>query len=441
MRAFAPSCLVLLALLAAGSAPATAAPPVSGVYSEEKQSRALAKTGFDLVRRPFTWKLIEPRPGKFNWASYDGIVGAAAQRGLTLFPFLLDPPPWAVTKPTERGMRPPRRPKDFARFATAVVKRYGPRGSYWPANPYIPFKPIRAWQIWNEPNLPAFWQPRPDARAYVKLLRPAAQAIHKADRQATVVAAGLPESRQGVPQLDYLKAMYRAKAEGAADALAIHAYAPDAAGVIALVSQFRSAMTARRDKTPLWVTEFGWADGGEDSLFTVSAKEQAQLLSQAVTGLRALSRPLGLGGLFLFRWRDPSERVLDIDIWPYHAGLVTTKGKKKPALKAVRKALAKPVPRGAAKPGRLTLDVVQTGRRAVRARCSRKCTFGLSVIESVPREARGDLERVLIRSRAVGRTATFRTPVLAGRELLVSAYTADGAADRFSLSSPRTDRR
>ncbi len=431
-----PLILVVLALLALPASAAAA--PAIGVYSEEQQSRALTKTGFDLVRRPLTWKIVQPTPGRYRWAGYDHIVGSAAQHGLTLFPFLLDPPAWAVDQPEgERGMRPPRKTKDFARFARAAVRRYGPRGSYWRTHPYVPRKPIRAWQIWNEPNLPVFWQPDPDARGYVKLLRAASKAIHKADKKATVVAAGLPESRQGVPQLDYLKAMYRARLKGAADALAMHAYAPDAPGVIALVSRFRSAMTARRDKASLWVTEFGWADGGSASLFTVDSKLQAQLLSQAVRGLRALARPLGLGGLFVFRWRDPSERELDLDIWPYHAGLVRAGGKRKPALKAVRKALAARVPRGAARPGKLKLSVFPVGRKKVRVRCSKACTVGLSVIESVERNDRGALERVIERqTRALParRFVRFRTARLTGRELLVSAYTRKGAADSVSLT-------
>lgn len=433
MRASLVSALVLLAVMP-GAAPAAGQDPVIGVYSDEKQSPALVRTGFERVRRPLPWRLVQPIRSRFDWAAYDPIVGLAAQRGLSLFPFVLDAPRWA-TGPRKKtdGLRPPKRTKDFARFMTALVERYGPRGTYWGENPYVQKRPIRAWQIWNEPNLPAFWHPEPDPKAYVKLLRAATSAVHKADRRATVVAAGLPDSRQGVPQLDYLRGMYRAGARGAADALAVHPYAPDAPGVIADVSRFRAFMTARRDEAPLWVTEFGWADGGEDSLFTVDGRTQARLLTQAILGLRALARPLGIGGLFAFRWRDPAERVLDVDIWPYHAGLVTKKGKAKPALKAVRKALAKRVPRGAAKPGRLELDVAATGR-SVRVRCSRKCTIGLSVIESVPRRDRGDLERVLSRQNGKGRRATFRVPRLAGRELLVSAYTADGAADSVSTA-------
>ena len=433
-------------VLAALALPATAsAEPVHGVYSEEAPSAREAATGFDLVRRPFSWKLIEPQRGVYRWAGYDQIVAEAAARGLTMFPFLLDPPDWAVDGSQAEGLRPPRDRADFARFAAALVRRYGPDGTFWANNSYyLPKKPIRAWQIWNEPNLPAFWQPRPNARAYVKLLRAARAAIKDVDRRATVVAAGLPESRSGIPQTEYLRALYKAKLRGAADALAIHAYAPDAPGVLALVSRFRALMSARGDRAPLWITEFGWASGGDPSLFTVSERLQASLLSQAVRGLRALERPLRIGGLFAFRWQDPAERVLDVDIWPYHAGLLKVSGRPKPALKAYRKALRARVPRGPAKPGKLSLRVLPAGGKAVRVRCSRACTAGTTLIRTKSVRGRPPQNSVAardVRALPARRAKRVRLGRLAGREVLVSAVTSSGAADRVSLSVPRTGRR
>ena len=435
---------VVLAALALPAAGASAA-PLSGVYSEEVASERTAANGFDYIRRPISWRLIEPQPGVYRWAGYDQIIADAAAKNLTVFPFLVDPPEWAAKGDQTEGMRPPRRAKDFARFAAAITRRYGPGGSFWAENPYyVHPRPIRAWQIWNEPNLPAFWQPKPSAKGYAKLLRAASRAIKKVDRRATVVAAGLPESRQGVPQLEYLRDLYKAKVKGAADAMAIHAYAPDAPGMLAFVSRFRSFMARRGDRSQLWVTEFGWADGGQPSLFTVSSKLQAALLSQAVRGLRALARPLRIGGMFVFRWQDPAERFLDVDIWPYHAGLLRTDGRAKPALKAYRKALRKRVRRGPAKPGRLALRVTPSGRKAVRVRCSRACTAGTTLIKTFSRPGRPPQERVVardVRRLPAGRAKRIRLGRLAGKEVLVSAYTSSGAADRVSRSSPRTGRR
>ena len=76
------------------------------------------------------------------------------------------------------------------------MSRYGPRGSFWAAHPEVPRRPIRDWQIWNEPELPFYWDVPPDWTAawpsgYVKLLKAARRAIKSRDRRAKVVVAGL----------------------------------------------------------------------------------------------------------------------------------------------------------------------------------------------------------------------------------------------------------
>src|SRR5258707_816180 len=72
------------------------------------------------------------------------------------------------------------------------ARRYGPSGSFWAQNPQLPRHPITAWQIWNEPNLPVYWRPRPSAAAYVQMLRLASQRIKAVDPSAEIVTAGLP---------------------------------------------------------------------------------------------------------------------------------------------------------------------------------------------------------------------------------------------------------
>src|SRR5436305_3612067 len=184
-------------------------------------------------------------------------------------------------------MFPPRRNSDFAKFAAAAVRRYGSSGSFWSAHPEIPYFPIVSWQVWNEPNIPNFWRSGPNAREYVALLRAAGSAIHHADQNAEVVAAGLPNSNLGVPFLDYLGRMYRAGARGTFDTLAIHPYAQSAGGLLALVEEARRVMDRHGDHARLWVTEFGWSTGGDASAFRVSRKGQAGRVSEALSGLIA----------------------------------------------------------------------------------------------------------------------------------------------------------
>src|SRR5258708_7154316 len=82
----------------------------------------------------------------------------------------------------------------------------------------------------------------PSARGSVRLLRAAYPAIKRADANAEVVAAGLPNSNLGVPFLRYLAGMYRAGAAHWFDTLAIHPYSADVQGVLRLVEQARVSM-------------------------------------------------------------------------------------------------------------------------------------------------------------------------------------------------------
>ena len=84
-------------------------------------------------------------------------------------------PAWAALNPGDPAS-PPKNPDDFARFLTALVARYGPNGSLWAEHPEVARQPIRAWQIWNEPNLTRYWNVAPWAPSYVALLKRAAHA-------------------------------------------------------------------------------------------------------------------------------------------------------------------------------------------------------------------------------------------------------------------------
>ena len=111
-------------------------------------------------------------------------------------------------------------PPTFGRFLAALVARYGPPGSLWAERPDLPRLPIRAWQIWNEPNLTRYWT-RQAVRADLReaAARRARARCARADPGATVVLGGLPN--------ESWKALRRSTAPagtGAFDAVALHPY-------------------------------------------------------------------------------------------------------------------------------------------------------------------------------------------------------------------------
>jgi hypothetical protein len=304
----------------------------------------MAESGVRLVRQSFDWTLLEPGPGQFNPEGYDDFVRQLALHGIRALPVLVNPPPHRSTAPAhgaQRGSYPPRNFEAFGEFAAKLVRRYGPKGSFWAGEPELPRLPIRAWQVWNEPSLPVYWRPHPDASEYARLLRVTADAIKRVDPEAEIVSAGIPESRLGVPFSEYVNDLYDAGAGPAIDALAMHPYARDAQETLNAVAGARELIRRRGFDTPIWITEIGWADGGPPSPFTVGGAGQANRVRQVLPALATDRRRLGIRGVVYFSWRDaPGVYEGGRDFFGLHTGLLYADGKPKPAydsfVKAVR---------------------------------------------------------------------------------------------------------
>jgi hypothetical protein len=303
-----------------------------------------ADLGVGLLRQTFDWSRIETTVGRYSFAAYDGFVAAAARHGITILPILFNPPPFRSSAPpgTKPG-GPTFPPKDAAamgQFATAVIARYGPKGSLWAQDPRLPKRAIRSWQVWNEPNLPAYWGGTPKASEYSAMLRVVGSAIKKADPGATVVTGGIPNSKLGIPFVDYVKALFAAGAKGTFDALAIHPYAKTEPGVVLAVQDARRLLDSLgAKKAELWVTEFGWASGGPGSQFTVTEATQAAYVKAAVTDLITRRDDLRLRGFVYFNWMDAPPYAGGKDFWGLHTGLNRIDGKPKPARNAFASAV------------------------------------------------------------------------------------------------------
>lgn len=139
---------------------------------------------------------------------------------------------------------------------------------------------IKYWQVWNEPNVPLFWYPQPNATDYVRLLQMAYVAIKQANPQAIVVSAG----PTGInPPKQYLRDMYAAGARNYFDVLALNPYgqpnSPDTYLKDYLLFM-KNIMEANGDlNTPIWITEIGWPTA-PDAFGAVSETQQADYLKR-----------------------------------------------------------------------------------------------------------------------------------------------------------------
>ena len=357
--------VALAAVPAAGArvnaAAAPRANPFVGIVSDETFEAVgsgghsylpnIEATGAGLMRQQFFWDfLTHGQPaGQLNWTFLDRYMTATAAMGITVLPVLFGPPAQMTTAPAQgalRGSYPPRDPGAIGDFGAILARRYGPHGAFWAEYPGVPYHPITAWQIWNEPNLPVYWRPRPNAAAYVQMLRLASQRIKAVDPHAEIVTAGLPNShiRDAVPLFRYIKQLYRAGLAKAVDTVAVNGYAHTGRGVPKLLARIRRTINrlgGRRNA--LRITEFGWADHGPEShagRYTSGSARQGPYIYQALRGLWKARKRLKLRGVVYYSWRDEPIYTGGKDFWGLHTGLLTINGTPKPALQWFTNAIA-----------------------------------------------------------------------------------------------------
>ena len=299
------------------------------------------RTGVELLRETFDWATIEPSRGHFDFATYDAFMAATARAGLQVLPIVFGRPSFEPAQRPAGGhltattTSPPARLSDFAQFAATLVRRYGPGGTFWRAHPQLPVHVIRSWQIWNEPNLPVYWAGKPSAAGYVAMLAATARAIRAVDPHAEIVTAGIPDSTLGIALGPYVSEMLAAGARGTFDTLAINPYAASTAGVLAATAQVRSELDqAGLERTPIWLTEIGWASGGPPSGFTVGSQLQARYVLDTITSLAHEAGSEHIRGIVYFDWRDAPQYAGGQDFWGLHTGLLALNGAGKPALSA-----------------------------------------------------------------------------------------------------------
>jgi hypothetical protein len=333
--------VALAACLAATPAHATARVPQGflGVVADGplfdprvdlgREIGVMASVGVQSTRFSIYWDAAQPyagaqdvppdQRGRFadeagvptDWAAVDRFVGLSAVRRLGLLPVVLRAPAWAREHPELPNSPPSVAGRvAYARFLAALVRRYGPRGTFWSANPRLPRMPIRRWQIWNEPAGVRDWSDQPGLPAYAKLLPPSYRAVKAADPGAQVVLAGLVGR-----SWDQLAELYRLGARRYFDAVAIHPFSARVSNVMKILRLARAVMRRRGDvRKSLLVTELSWPSAkGRTTVkygFETTERGQAARLRTALGAIAADRRRLRIAAVYWSSWlsydRDPN---------------------------------------------------------------------------------------------------------------------------------------
>jgi hypothetical protein len=281
---------------------------------QDGQWDLMASSGVESVRTVFSWLHAQPdRDSPIGFEFTDPVVRRAAQRNIEVLPIVFYAPRWARAY-RSRFTSPPARRSDYLTYLAALIDRYGPDGVFWEENPELPKRPIREWQIWNEPHLPAYWDapergPHGYLRGYPLLLRASYHLIKDLDPGARVVMAGITQKAWEELELLYQKGVKRYF-----DVAALQIFPQTVRRAVKATALFRGAMRARGDgRKPIYLTEITWpASKGRTEGIPFQRQEtpsgMASKLSQMYAAMARRRRALGLEKVFWYTWATPYGR-------------------------------------------------------------------------------------------------------------------------------------
>lgn len=298
--------------------------------------RAIRRSGAGAIRVTFDVRM--PR------VVLDNLVLDAARHRVKVLPMLINGRGYVVARGSRHGLPAPRRFTALARRAGRMAARYGPHGTLWRHHKRLRRYAVDTWQVWNEPNLPVFWHPRPNPWAYARMVKAVGRAIRRHEHHATIVSAGLPDSTQSWPRnyRQYLTAFLKAGGGRYVTAVGVHAYSHSVGQFVATLRTVRRILDRHHGRRiKMLITEVGWADAGYPNPHVVGRTGQSRVITGAYRAVGRLRHRWHIAGIYYYKWRDSRVRRGDPrgNTWGYHTGLLRVNGRPKPALKAFERAL------------------------------------------------------------------------------------------------------
>lgn len=284
--------------------------------------RTIRELGCEWVRFDFFWDGLEPQRGQFAWQDSDRLVAAAEEADLRVLGLIHTTPEWLRPEGTPHVFGPvtDEQVARWAFFCRELASHYRGR--------------VAAWELWNEPNLIAFWSPSPNPADYGRLVTSAWPVIQEADPDAIVVTGGPggPSQPGELDPLTFLRGALDAGIAGNFHAIGLHPYTNLTGSMDGALSQARDVAEELESRgltgVPLWGTETGAPTRGDDGP-VVSEAQQATLVTDTFDYWRR--EVPSAGPLFWYTLHDTGG---DSRFDTY--GVVRANGKAKPALEMLR---------------------------------------------------------------------------------------------------------
>ena len=269
----------------------------------ERSVRLAAEAGVRWNRDDLLWSVIQPTRNTWNWDAYDSKVDLLLEHGIQSLGLLCYGAPWAVSvqdaagNPVIQSMPDLEAWKDFV---AATVEHFRGR--------------IHVWEMWNEPNIKNFWKPKPDPRAYARLLGAGHAEAKRADPACLVMA-----NNTSCMDLDFHRAVFEEGVYECCDLVCAHPYRwpflperTDMAGDLHALAELCSHYGPVK---PVWLSELGAP--------THAGEGESSQWHQAVLLLRYYLVSLATGLVDKIFWYDFRDDGLDAKEPEHHFGIIT----------------------------------------------------------------------------------------------------------------------
>lgn len=266
--------------------------------------KMIADAGFRWVRTDFKWELTELERGKYDFTRYEPLVSELGKQNLRAL-FILDYGNPLYTP--GMSVRTPEAREAFARWAVAAAKHFSGRGIIW--------------EVFNEPNHPIFWPPKPNVDEYTAL----AAGVAKAFRRDAPNELLIGPATAGI-EFNFLESCFAAGLLERWSAVSIHPYRQTNPETVAseystlreTIDRYRTPTS--RDSRPvvggrgtLGVISGEW--GYSSAWPGMNEKKQAEMLARQFLTNIANGIPLSIW----YDWQDDGSDMTEAE---HHFGLV-----------------------------------------------------------------------------------------------------------------------
>lgn len=257
--------------------------------------KMIADAGFRWVRMDFKWDLTERERGRYDFAPYERLLRALDEYGIRAL-FILDYGNPLYT--ADKAVRTEPARQAFARWAVAAAKHFAGRGILW--------------ELFNEPNVPIFWPPKPNVNEYIAL----AQTVSRAWRAQVPNEKLIGPATSGL-DFDFLEPVLKAGLLDYWSALSVHPYRQTNPEIVSeeycllreTIARYRTASTSR--EIPIISGEWGYSSVWRG----MNEQIQGELLARQFLTNVANGIPISIW----YDWRDDGPDPREPE---HHFGLV-----------------------------------------------------------------------------------------------------------------------